>query len=348
MSAAPALRYPEKVKRRSPTIEGFRVLFRRPSVWLAEIAWRWSFGAAATLLGFVALREYLDTLPVSKGDMFLLGSGQPYFALQAIRHIFHGSAPRAAEGLIVLAIALTVGWIVLAAIGRALTTKELIAYFRELEPALAEAGPDMRFRLGPLLGLNFLRAGAALAALIGCVGGLVLGAEASPAKDPSPGSAMLIFLTTCLVVLFLWGAVNWLLSIAALFAVARGEDTFGAISAAVNLCRERLGAVLAASSWFGLAHLVALVVASSVWAFPLAFISLLPGAVVLGGVLLVSLLYFAVADFIYIGRLAAYVFLVEFPQEDVSVLANIPLIESVDQNEPILSDLPLPEAGPAY
>jgi len=158
---------------------------------------------------------------------------------------------------------------------------------------------------------------------------------------------MLIFLTTCLVVLFLWGAVNWLLSIAAVFAVTRGEDTFGAISAAVGLCRERLGAVLAASSWFGLAHLVALAVASSVWAFPLAFISLLPGAVVFGGVLLVSLLYFAAADFIYMGRLAAYVFLAEFPQGGPPVLAGIPLIESVDQSEPILSDLPLPEPGGA-
>lgn len=342
------MRYPEEVKRRSPTIEGFRVLFRRPSVWLAEIAWRWSFGAAATLLGFLALREYLDTLPVSKGDLILLSSGQPYFALQAIRHIFHGSAPRAAEGLVVLAIALALGWIVIAALGRALTTKELLAYFREQEPFDVEEDPARPFRLGPLLGLNFLRVGAALAALVGCVGGLVLGAAASPAKDPSPGSAMMIFLTTCLVVLFLWGGVNWLLSIAAVFAVARGEDTFGAISAAVSLCRERLGAVLAASSWFGLAHLVALVVASSVWAFPLAFISLLPGAVVFGGVLLVSLLYFAVADFIYMGRLAAYVFLMEFPQEDVPLLAGIPLIETVDQNEPILSDLPLPETGPAF
>jgi len=35
---------------------------------------------------------------------------------------------------------------------------------------------------------------------------------------------------------------------------------------------------------------------------------------VLGGIILVALLYFAVADFLYVGRLAAYVFLTEFPQ----------------------------------
>ena len=34
------------MKRRSPTLEGFRILFRRPSLVMAEISWRWTFGLA--------------------------------------------------------------------------------------------------------------------------------------------------------------------------------------------------------------------------------------------------------------------------------------------------------------
>src|ERR1700681_1061400 len=35
------------MKRRSPTLEGFQVMFRLPVLGLAEIAWRWSFGLGA-------------------------------------------------------------------------------------------------------------------------------------------------------------------------------------------------------------------------------------------------------------------------------------------------------------
>ena len=42
----------------SPTLEGFRAAFRRPSLTFAEIAWRWSFGAAAVALFAFALLEY--------------------------------------------------------------------------------------------------------------------------------------------------------------------------------------------------------------------------------------------------------------------------------------------------
>jgi hypothetical protein len=40
----------------------------------------------------------------------------------------------------------------------------------------------------------------------------------------------------------------------------------------------------------------------------------LPAGVILGGVLLVALLYFAIVDFLYVGRLAAYVAIVSFPE----------------------------------
>jgi hypothetical protein len=69
---------------------------------------------------------------------------------------------------------------------------------------------------------------------------------------------------------------------------------------------------------------------------------------VLGGVLLVTLLYFVIADFLYIGRLAAYVALVELP-ESPAVLSDLgPAPENtgrsrdtrVDPAELILSDVP--------
>ncbi len=328
------------MKRRSPTLEGFRVIFRLPSVGLAEITWRWVFAAAAaSLLGFAFL-EYLDTLPVSETDLFLLRMRHPLFVSRAIAHILRGSAPRVVEAAILLTFFLAFCWILLASAGRSVTLKALVNYFGDAEKPAAGTW-------GGLAGLNFLRAAATIAAGIGCVGALILGGMASSDKDPSPGSAMLIFLTTAMILTSAWSTVNWFLSLASVFVVRDGADTFGAIAATMSLCRDRLGAVLAPSIWFGLGHTIAFIVASSVVAFPLAFAGVLPVGVVLGGVLFVSLAYFAIADLLYMGRLAAYTCLVGEPDVRLAVIApseggqspNYQASDRVDPTESILSDL---------
>src|SRR6267143_5762499 len=107
------------MKRRSPTLEGFQTMFRLPSLGLAEIAWRWSFGVAVGVLFVFSFREYMSTLPVTAGEMLLLRTRQPAFVWQAVARIFQGSAPRAVAAVIVLILTLTLAWVVLAAVGRA-------------------------------------------------------------------------------------------------------------------------------------------------------------------------------------------------------------------------------------
>jgi hypothetical protein len=55
---------------------------------------------------------------------------------------------------------------------------------------------------------------------------------------------------------------------------------------------------------------------------------------VFGGMLLVTLLYFAVVDFLYVGRLASYVFLLEEPEPETTAVAFVP------SDDDILSDVP--------
>lgn len=335
---------------RSPTLEGFRTILRRPSFGLAEISWRWSFGAAAILLITFSFFEYLKTLPVSRLDLLLLKTRHPTLVGQAMAHIFHGSGPRIVRTCIVLGLGLAAMWIAVAASARATTVSALSAYFR------AESKSDQKksWPLRSLLGLNFFRLAAALAATVGCVTALLLGGAASPPGNPAPGAAFLVVLAVLLVVWLAWSVVNWFLSLASVFAVVAGRDTFGSITAAVNLCRDQTGSVFAAGTWFGLAHIVAFFIATSIVAFPLGFAGILPPAVALGGVIVITLLYFAAADFLYMGRLAAYVAMVEFPPALVAVESSPPSSTgsqgptaapdsegSVDQNEQILSDIPL-------
>ena len=330
-------------------------MLRRPSLGLAEISWRWSLGFATALLLFFSFVEYLDTLPVTDADLLLLRSQQPFLISHAIFHIFSGSAPRLVAAGLVLIFTMTLAWIGTASFGRAATLKVLVDHFVEVdEPDQPESprprswrGPEGMWQLRSLVGLNFFRVGVTLAAVVGCVGGLLLAGLASSKANPSPGGATLIFLSIMMLVWFAWAVLNWFLSVAAIFVVAEGRDTFGAVASAVDLCRTRTGSVLAAGTWFEVAHVVVFVIASSVVAIPLAFSGLLPGGVILGGVLLVALLYFAIVDFLYVGRLAAYLAIVTFPEQTSLLQTNtspqsplvLPPRGSIDPDELILSDV---------
>src|SRR5258707_1815445 len=113
----------------SPTVEGFRTAFRRPSLTLAEIAWRWTVGAVASTLFLFSVIEYLDSLTVTPADAALLRTRQPLLIGKAVAHIFRGSLNRAVLAALVGAIALTLLLIIAASLGRAATVRALLDYF---------------------------------------------------------------------------------------------------------------------------------------------------------------------------------------------------------------------------
>src|SRR5690348_8916351 len=167
----------------SSTAEGFRLIFRRPSIPLAEIAWRWTFSAAVWFLGAMFLLEYADTLPVKALDRLLLASQQPVLIGHAIHRIFEGSAFRFTNAGILLIFALAVAWIILASLGRSVTLWSLIEEFRGSE--LAPHSGSM----GSILGLNFFRAAAALAAVAAAIGSLAMTSALWASTHVSVGDA---------------------------------------------------------------------------------------------------------------------------------------------------------------
>lgn len=351
--------YPEQVSRISPTLEGFRATFRRPSLTLAEITWRWAFGATACALFTFGLVEYLKTLPVTNADLFLLRTRHPVLVGQAVAHIVRGSLPRVVLSGLFGALGLVSLWLIAASIGRLVTIRALREYFRRRVENQAAVGErkveemderpaDRAPRLRSLLGLNFLRAAVALAAIAGFQGAAILAGLASSDVHPRPGLAFLLFLPLAALVCLVWWMLNWLLSFAAIFAV-RGESVLSALSAAVTLCRERAGAIFAVGTWTGLAHIVLFVAATSVVSTALAFSQIAPWRLVLAAVLFVTLVYFAIADWLYVARLAGYVCIADLP-EMLMVPAPLPstppfaapvLQTNIDREELILSDVQL-------
>jgi hypothetical protein len=147
-----------------------------------------------------------------------------------------------------------------------------------------------------------------------------------------------------------WSLLNWMVAFAALFAVAENRNTLDAIGAAVEFCSRRTPAVLAVSAWFGFAHIASLVFTISAMVFSLSFVSVLPAGYACTAALLILLAYFLVVDFLRIGRLAAYIALLEEP-EARQVVETDPIHPDpgsglrrnpVDPDELILSDIPAP------
>jgi len=341
----------------SPTAEGFRATIRRPSFTLAEISWRWAFGATATALFFFGLFEYLDTLPVTNGELLFLRSGQPFVVAQALAHIFRGSLLRAVASLLLAASLLSLLWMVAASLGRTATVRALSFYFRDMAQRLTDASQsdtgdsDVASEVSTgdflaLLRLNFLRVALGLAVALGLLAANIIAGFVSTPKDPQPGLAFFLFLPIAGLVLLIAWAMNWLLSLAGVFAVRNGSSAVDAISDAVDLCRARTGAVFAVSTWTGVAHLTAFVGATTAASMALGFIQLIPWRLILLVVAVITVVYFAFADWLYSARLAGYICILEVPEALMKpalpppALPVRPVQTTIDRDELILSDIP--------
>jgi len=349
----------------SPTVEGFRTLFRKPALPLAEIAWRWSFGAAAFVLCICAMAEYLDSLPVSGRNLLLLRSAHPALVSHALSQIVRGSGVRVVLAASFLLAGLTLLWILLASIGRAATMKPMLESIRDRVRHLATLSQDVSPQaqgdsmqygtVRSMAGLSFLRAALGLATILSGVGAVVVGSLLSTAKHPHPALAFFVFASFAFATAFSWIVLNWFLSIASMFVGRDGQDTFGALTSAERLVRERFGAVFAVSSWFGLAHLTLFVLATSAVGLPLSLAPIVPPGFILAAMLLITLIYFAIVDSLYVGRLAGYAAILEAPVLQLrSALPQglghrMPDIQAasamVEQDDLILSDQPQPAAS---
>lgn len=335
----------------SPSAEGFRAAFRRPSLTLAEIGWRWSVGATAAALFAFALIEYLDSVPLTNVQRLLLRTRQPFLVAPVIRQILHSSLNRIVVAAVMALLALVGLWIVAASIGRIATVRDLMDHFTA-RANLANRLPSGVFAKHPfraLVYLNLFRAAVALATVCAFVGAAIVSGFASPESSPQPGFAFVLFLLLAGLVGWICFALNWLLSLAGIFAVRDGEDSIGAIAAAVSLCRRRTGSVFAVSAWTALAHFATFIGAMAVTTMALGLIAAISWRLIVAALILVTLVYFAIADWLYMARFAGYISILEMPDSPVTPTALPPtpsrtgpivaVRDSIDYDEPILSDI---------
>ena len=348
------LRYAYCMSQVSPTAEGFRAALRRPLFAFAEITWRWVVGTTAIVLFFFGLIEFLNTLPVSSGEVLFLKSGQAFLISQAIARIFRGTLYRGVMSFTLAALLVSALWLIAASLGRTATLRAIFDHVREQIRRKAPGAAVLpiadnnsaRTAFPTLLRLNFLRLSVFLASGVAIIGASIIAGFASTNAGPRPGLVFVLFLPVAALIGLACFCLNWLLSFAAVFAVRNGADVIGAMDGAVTVCRERPGAVFAVSFWTALAHLVAFVAATTVVSVPLSLVAVLPWRLVVLALIVLTLLYFAVADWIYTARVAGYAAILEIPEalwlppRPISPRPPPAPVSTIDKEELILSDQP--------
>jgi hypothetical protein len=277
----------------NPITQGLRAVMRDPAIFLVEILWRWAFAILACLL-------------VAGVGLMLLGP--LHIGHQWDTAVRSRDPQRMAQLIVAVVLLLGIKVIMIAAIGAPLAIALIWGTFS----ALGRFVTVKRLRVG-LTSLRF-RSIFALQLLRGFVGwfsfvlllAATIGEMLIATHGPQPDLLLyyLMMLPSVILISAFWLTVNWYLSLAAIFG-RDGQSFRGALRQARQAVRQQRSDFAGTGFVFLLFRVVVLLIATAICGLtsgmagssPQGYFTLL---------MIVSLAYFAVADFLYMARMAAY------------------------------------------
>jgi hypothetical protein len=271
--------------------EGVGEIVRDPALLLIEIGWRWSFGAIAILVCALSAFLLLDTVTVDPRMLQAMAALNP---LQLAQNIAEGIVSLSAvlwRAAFVVGLLLAAIWVLFSALGR---------YATLARPAL-KPGTGLQ---GCLV-VSTIRAMLALASIAAWfVAGLfaaVVGSAAARSGVPNVGLMSAILLLAFLLILGGWSTLNWFFSLVPLTPELSWNQS---VRATLRFLRLRRDELLEISIVNGIlrAGLLAITVLLSIAASSV----ITNPRVLLADLLAIALLYFLVADFLYVARLIAF------------------------------------------
>ncbi|HEV2991933.1 MAG TPA: hypothetical protein VG759_26085 [Candidatus Angelobacter sp.] len=274
------------VSRQDSITYGFRAILRDPAISMVELAWRWTFGVLL-LAGFILIEL--------TGPGHLVGaewqSRDPLRMTVAALRLVHGLGRRPLFFLVGAVITLL--WIVLGTVGRTIILRRILQ-----EP--------YSVRLRNIVVLQAWRAAFLWIGIAGATASFMFCAwVATHSERPD----YLIFYVLLVPLLMVIGTfcfvVNWYLSLAMVCSL-RNDSSSVAVQRAMVLSGSHPAAVVGISLFFVMLRVLALLIAFVVAVFSALLLTSSP-RLLFAALALVSLSYFAWADFLYVCRLTAFI-----------------------------------------
>jgi hypothetical protein len=285
----------EPVRGTQLLVEHMGDVFKRPSLVLLEIAWRWSIGIPILLVCWEQARRMLVEFPLENSGFTSLDAQNPWVAAVQLVGVWDYYAPHVLAVARWLFPAAAVAWIVISGLGRNLV--------------LMRMKPRVRFRPLTMIGLQ-----AAWTALLLVTAGCWFRAMrwAAATHISSAGEPDLVGYSMWAVFLTLgfftaWALVSWALSVAPLLALLERRSAFSALGASLRLGKGFTSKLAEINLVMGIVKIALLVLAMVFSAAPLPFSDVL-GAGALHLVWGASTLFFLVAnDYFQVVRLKAFI-----------------------------------------
>lgn len=277
----------------NPITQGLRAVMRDPVIFLVEILWRWSFALLACLLVAGVGLMLLGPLHVGKAWDTAWGSRDPQRMGQFLVVIVLLLGIKViAIAVIGLPLAIALIWGILAALGRFVTIKRLRSGLTSL-----------CFRT--VFALQLLRGLISWFALV-LLFATTIGEALIATRGTQPDLVLyyLMVMPTVVLIGVSWLILNWYLSLAAIFG-RDGQSFRGALRQARQTVRQQRSDFAGTGFVFLLFRTVVLLIALTICGLTSGMAGTAPQSYFVL-LVVVSLAYFAVADFFYMARMAAY------------------------------------------
>ena len=271
--------------------------WKRPSLTVLEVLWRWLYGVPALL---VLRYEGLKTLQATPVDWAALRSMtvlDPMAAAGTVAKAMMALLPPMLNVALWLAPLLVVVWVVVSAVGRTVVMRRVDG--------------RLHARLGTLIVLQAVR----VVALVGSflvwfwgmewAAGLTVTGPIAVGGEPNLVGYFALAIVGTLVLFVAWAVVSWALAVAPLLAMLRGLGVWGSLAAAfqVGPLKAKLVEI---NLVMGIVKIALLVLALVFSASPLPFESVTTPEFLFWWWMFVTGVYFVASDFFHVARQVAY------------------------------------------
>jgi hypothetical protein len=269
--------------------------FRRPSLTVLEVAWRWLFGIPLLLVCWRQAQQIVAAFPVESSGFNSIDPQNPWVAIVQLANVvaYYRSPVLAVLRWLVPSAAIV--WVVISGVGRNLVLKRI--------------DPRLRFRPTPMIALQ-----AAWLALLALTCWLwfrsmqwVAVTHITATGDPDLVGYAAWAITLSLAFYTLWALTSWALSIAPLLMLLEDRSAISALGQSLRLGKPFTSKLAETNLVMGIVKLMLIVLAMVFSAAPLPFSDELGSDALHFAVLTSTILYFVASDFFHIARLKGFI-----------------------------------------
>jgi hypothetical protein len=280
----------------NPITQGLRAVARDPAIFLIEILWRWSFALLAYLLIAGVGLMLLGPLHIGHRWDMAVRSRDPQSMAQLLVTVLLILGMKALIAALAIPVAVAFLWSIFSALGRFVTVRRLRVGLTSL-------------RFPSILALQFVRGFVSWFCFV-LFFGATFGEALIASRGPKPDLLLyyLMLMPSVVVISAFWLTVNWYLSLAVFFG-REGQSFRGALREARQAVRQQRSDFVGTGFVFLLFRTIILLIVIAICGLASGMAGTAPQSYFVL-LIVVSLTYCAIADFLYMARMAAYLALV--------------------------------------